>query len=308
MTKILVVFTGGTICTSVNNGIINVDNTKTYHLIDKYKKMDYEVEFCTKEPYFILSENLSGEHLNKLCSCVNSSLKEKYDGIIVTLGTDTLQYCASAVSLTIKDCNIPIMFVSSNYPLSNENANGFDNFVNAIKFIKQKRGRGVFVSYKNQDETLKFHTPENLLDYDCFSDKLRSINDNFYGEYRKCGRFYNNINYKNINDNLSFNANFPDKSSVLRIKFHPGMTYPALEKIKCVIIEPYHSGTLKTDTKEFDDFINEAKKHKVKVILTGMKKGDVYSSVKDLKDDEYIDFSPYAPIYTYVKEWLIANR
>lgn len=73
MLKILVMFTGGTIASTLSAGIIDTDNNKPYELIEKYKVIDDSITFETSEPYFILSENLSGEHITKLVKSVKDA-------------------------------------------------------------------------------------------------------------------------------------------------------------------------------------------------------------------------------------------
>lgn len=94
--KILVVFTGGTIGSTENEGYISPDSEKSYRLINmfkdraegKYPDIDFEIQ----SPYQMLSENNTCENLRKLASFFLSVDYNQYDGIIVTHGTDTLQY------------------------------------------------------------------------------------------------------------------------------------------------------------------------------------------------------------------------
>lgn len=295
MKRILVIFTGGTISSSSNEGIIDINKDKKYELIKKYNAIDNSIIFETDEPYFILSENLSGGHILNLYLCVKQALMDDYDGIIVTHGTDTLQYSASALDILLGKINIPVMLVSSNHPIDDMHSNGFDNFCAAIEFIKHKAIGGVFIPYKNsgEGEDLKIHTAEKLLDYDCGSDKLRSM------------KFDRLITKKYLNtDKLIIN----DKSSVLRIKAYPGMVYPSLDGIKCVMIEPYHSGTVKTDDGEFFEFIKNAEKQDKAIVFTGVTDGSIYKSAEKLKTFNNIVFSAYAPDYTYVLCWILTDN
>lgn len=290
--KILVVFTGGTICSTLENGVIDVDTKKPYTLIEKYKQIDETVEFDTVEPYFILSENLSSIHILKLFSCVKDNLNKDYDGIIVVHGTDTLHYSASALKIMLGKIDIPVLFVSSNFPLEDERANGFDNFCGAINYVNQNKTPSVYVAYKNNGEEVVVHCPEKLLDYDTFSDKLRSIENDVLDE--------------KILDLSDYKLNL--KSNILRIKSTVGMTFPTLSNEKCVIIETYHSGTLKTDDGLFFEFVKQAKEKNIPVVLCGVSNGNVYESAKDFKELDNIVMSTFAPIYTYIKCWLLCDN
>ena len=93
--KILVLFTRGTIGSSTDDGIISLDDGSRSLLI----RMDREsagaaaddVTFTTRIPYTILSEDLSAREINLLLRALEESVKEDFDGIIVTHGTDTQQ-------------------------------------------------------------------------------------------------------------------------------------------------------------------------------------------------------------------------
>ena len=145
--KILVIFTGGTIGSTVKDGWISADNTAKYTLIENYKNsFGDSVCFDTCEPYFMLSENLSAKHLNLLTESVKEALSKDFDGIIITHGTDTLHFSAAAIHLAFSGADIPIVFVSANYPLENALSNGQANFEAAVKLIQSGISSGVYIS------------------------------------------------------------------------------------------------------------------------------------------------------------------
>jgi len=149
--KVLVIFTGGTIGSTLKNGYIGTDDGAKFALLEPFCA-EKDTQFETTCPYTILSENLCAKELNILQSSVGEGLKKDCDGIIVTHGTDTLQYSAAALSLAFGDCKKPVILVSSAYPLDDERANGYENFRAALEFIRRKISGGVFVSYKNEDD------------------------------------------------------------------------------------------------------------------------------------------------------------
>ena len=109
--KITVIFTGGTIACSNKNGALSPDGANSFTLIEMYRAVDGSVEFETLSPYFILSENLGCEHWEKLSDCIKSVSGS--DGVIVTLGTDTLPYTAAYLGLKLGLCDIPVVLVSA---------------------------------------------------------------------------------------------------------------------------------------------------------------------------------------------------
>ena len=121
MGKFLFVFTGGTIGSTVKGEYISTDVKKPYILIEGYKERYGELgAYDTLTPYTILSENLNGKHMTALIKTVKDNLNGGYEGIIVTHGTDTLAYSASALSYALGNCKVPVCLVSANYPLENK--------------------------------------------------------------------------------------------------------------------------------------------------------------------------------------------
>ncbi|MBO5624104.1 MAG: asparaginase, partial [Butyrivibrio sp.] len=179
---ILVVFTGGTIGSSVMDGCIAPDAGKGYRLLEYYETVcakeflpdDYE--FVTAEPFRILSENMNCKTVLQLIDELKrQTAQQEYDGIIVCHGTDTLQYTAAMTGYCFGVSSVPIVFVSSNYVLEDERANGLDNFAAAVSFIVRKAGRGVFVAYKNTGDLARIHRASRVLPHLPYSDDIVSL-------------------------------------------------------------------------------------------------------------------------------------
>lgn len=91
MKKILVILTGGTIGSRVEGKIINTTAASSYRLIQLYnEKYADDTEFEVIQPINILSENLTPIEWGILCNCILELDFEKYEGIIITHGSDTL--------------------------------------------------------------------------------------------------------------------------------------------------------------------------------------------------------------------------
>lgn len=296
--RILTVFTGGTIGSSLSEGAISPKTENAFLLLNLYKEKYGAAEFDTVAPYTILSENLRAEYLEKLRSCVEENLGRGYDGIIVTHGTDTLQYSAAYLDLVLGITDVPVVLVSSNYPLSDSRANGLDNFAAAVSFIRSKEGRGVFVSYLNRgEEGTAIHRGAEVLPHQPFDDRIFSLFDNIYGTVKE-GEFVKNPDYRERErEDLSGKPS----GRVVFLRPYVGMTYPELpDDTKAVLLEGWHSGTLPTAHNELREFCEKAKECGVPVYLTGSIQGFEYES-KLLFDSMGIKvLPPMSPIAAYV--------
>ena len=305
MSKILVVFTGGTIGSSRENGAISPDGKNASLLLDLHEKTYGAAEFESAAPYTVLSENLSAEHLKALRRCVADNLNKDYSGIIVTHGTDTLQYTAAYLDLTLGlRTPVPVVLVSANYPLADSRSNGLSNFAAAVGFIKTSGERGVFVSYHNTaDDRATFHRGADVLPHLPLDDSVYSLFSEPFGIVQN-GVFIKNPAYSEREraDRSACELN----GRVLYLRAHPGMVFPEITLgIKAVLLEGYHSGTLPTASEEFAAFCRAAQEKNVPLYLTGSMAGFEYESKQAFEALGIRVLPPMSPVEAYVRVWLM---
>ncbi|MBQ6894232.1 MAG: asparaginase [Clostridia bacterium] len=307
--KILVIFTGGTIGSSVKNGWIGIDAQTRYTLLNNYKGDKDYIEFHTCSPYSVLSENLSAAELNSLQAEISKNLSLDYGGIIITHGTDTLQYTSSAIEYAFCDSKIPIVFVSADYPLENPKSNGNANFEAAVEFIKSKSASGVFVAYKNTNENhANIHIASRIVQH-------RECDANIYSIDGFSFAIYNHeIKKNNISLSCSVKptgiVNYSEKSNILTIESVPGCSYShSLEGINAVILKPYHSATLNTKSKELSEFCKKAAEENIPVFVVNVPDGIKYESSKEFDNLGIIPLPYSTYISVYMKLWIaISNK
>lgn len=302
--KILTVFTGGTIACSNDGNVLSPDEENGNMLLDMYSEYDGETEFDTVQPYIILSENLQAETLNALYDCISKYDLDKYDGVIVCHGTDTLQYTGAFLSYRFGLCKKPIVLVSASYPLDHRRSNGFENFCAAVGFIKSRQGRGVFISYFNDgDPMVNIHRAIRALPHLPFSDNLYSLKNKPYG-FVKDGVFMFNPEYREDISEFKVLPE-PTEKRVLFIRPYPGVIYPELTNdYKAVLLDSYHSGTIRTVGKEIIMFCAAAKDKNIPVYLTGSEPGFNYETKQRYKELGIKVLPPMSPIAAYMKLWL----
>lgn len=247
--KILLIFTGGTICSFSNERGERVSDVKraqaliVENFINGKSFCRNSVSFTVKQPLNILSENMTPSSWNKLISSMKRYDYSKYDGAILLHGTDTLAYTASLMSLVMAGTEIPLFIVSSNMPVYMEEANGNDNFRTAVELIANGICPNVYVPYRNHEndgEKMYIHYASHLL-------QCANYSDNFYSkDMTPCEIFSGN---KTQFHKMPLYT-FPKlKSSVLCITPHISLDYSriSLRGVKAVLHGTYHSSTLPTD-------------------------------------------------------------
>lgn len=304
--RILLILTGGTIQSARVNGFFSADAQNGYLLVEKYcETYGQDNIFDIVSPYTILSENLDCRVFGVLCNEVSRNLTKNYDGIIITHGSDTLQYTAAVLDYVFADAGLPVLIVASNYILDDDRANGLCNFAAAVELIRNKAVTGVFVPYRNSDGAVYVHKGNYLLPHCFYRDDLYSINDCFFG--------------KICNSQLELNRDFPTEecrktyeivdnadacSHVLWIKSHPGNSYEyRLEGIRAILLEGYHSGTLCTEGAALKDFAKRAAQKNIKMYIISPGSGMEYESCSEYDAMGIIRVKKASPIAIYIRLW-----
>lgn len=369
--KILVIFTGGTIGSASSDGFISPNEKSKRKLIEKYRgsycgKNTNDIEFEFIEPYNILSENITAKELNLLLASVRGALNEncenaenfesagnyestennknakmcKYDGIIITHGTDTIQYTAAALGYAFFGAKIPIVLVSAAYPLDDERSNGVTNFAAAAEFIKMRKCGGVFVSYKNDgDDYVSIHYALRLFTHNENDDALKSVGGElaakFFGGKILCEAEYAAEHKGSFEESFAkhFKVKFKEGfKGDLKIRFRKaenensrgGICFTLCEKpsIKvvsavvgddfsdielknksAVIIRPYHSGTI-GNISGIKELCRRAAIQNVPVFLVNLKEAVRYESTREYENAGLIILPEAAFCAIYMKAWI----
>ena len=311
--KILFVFTGGTIGSVAREGIIGTDGSRPRALLAAYERaFGISFDYTCVEPYKALSENNTGDTLRALCACIAAHKEGDYDGIVVTHGTDTLQYTAAALSYAFADISIPLCLVSANFPVEDARSNALANLRGALRFIAEVGKAGVWVPYQNTGEPTHIHRGTRLLESMAFTDRVESVFSSRYGTFSKNKPFEPNADYREYADEagaLAAPALGEDAPQILRVQPYPGMVYPTIGRdVRYILHGSFHSGTINTVSSEAKRFFAEARERGVPVFLTGVTRGDAYASTQAFAELGITPLYHIAPVAAYVKLWMLCAK
>ncbi|MBE6601336.1 MAG: hypothetical protein E7637_02370 [Ruminococcaceae bacterium] len=260
--KILLILTGGTVCSFANEQGEQASDTKKAQalIVDHFRKGNsrYSSEDCVRftsvSPLNVLSENMTVAHWDVLIGALRTYDYSQYDGVILLHGTDTLAYTASLLSLLLAGLPIPVLLVSSQLPLSNPQANGNRNFQAAVELIANGIQPNVYAVYENEEITRG--TPSRVMYVHFGAHLLQCANrsNNFYS----CDMTAvdtQNASFKGIAAKKATPLLFDDRlkalnARILKIQPYVGLDYSTLsiDGIDAVIHGTYHSSTVATDT------------------------------------------------------------
>ncbi|MCL2048987.1 MAG: asparaginase [Defluviitaleaceae bacterium] len=253
--KIHVIFTGGTIGSQARptTAALDVAEAAIPLLFSLFRKerANSHVEFSSTSLFSVLSENISLPSWEQLYNKVQELSQNDYDGIIITCGTDTLAYTSAFMAFML-DAALPVLMVSSDYPLGDVRANGVRNFIAAVDFIANVRCRGVFVPFgKMTAGKTTIHLGSRLQQALPFTHTFSSAGDVAFGQMDGYGNFQRLENKRNPTpEQLSIRPltvpKFPSEKNILYLKAYPTMNYTILdfkEKPDAILHELFHSGT-----------------------------------------------------------------
>ncbi len=246
--KILIILTGGTICSVEDiHGERSSDTASAkYKIISSFRSSSSpfrDTEFDFLAPLNILSENMTTKTWTKLLDGIRSiENPDSYKGIIILHGTDTLAFTSSMLSLMLTHLNCPVFLVSSQLPLDSEGTNGNVNFRAAAELIMNGIKPNVYAVYKNSDGNIYLHYGSQLqqcknYSNDFFSKDAIKIQD----ESNACAE---GIAFETKNDFINTLGELSNE--VLYIAPYVGINYDCynLDSIRAVVHGTYHSDTV----------------------------------------------------------------
>ena len=242
--QILLISTGGTIGSTVNAGTINTSNNAQLKLLQLFQQQDShnDIEFDCRQPLQILSENLVPSVWQTLIHAIEAENLKNYHGLIITHGTDTLAYTACVLSFYFHALNMPMLLVSSDYPLDDIRANGLKNFTCAVEYIRQAQPTGVFVPYQNHGQEMQLHLASRLT-------SSLQLSSDFYSVQNKPFMIFKNKQFikqfEIISSDITVSLKPDFNANILLIKPYPALNYSNLnlQNVNAVLHDLYHSGT-----------------------------------------------------------------
>lgn len=141
--KLLLLTTGGTIaCRPGGEGLEphrsgvmerEIDQLRTYY------------DICVRDVMCLDSSNIRPEEWQQIARSIFEQ-RNDFDGIVVSHGTDTMAYTASAVTYMLPDIDVPVVFTGSQLPLSDVLSDGPDNLRTAFA-MAASGNPGVFLAF-----------------------------------------------------------------------------------------------------------------------------------------------------------------
>lgn len=258
MTKILIIYTGGTIGMVQNqHGIlVPFDFANITSNVPELSRLNYIVDVHSFDP-ILDSSNMNHLVWLKLVSIIESKYNE-YDGFVILHGSDTMAYTASALSFLIENLSKPIVLTGSQLPIGEIRTDAKENLITSIEIAASRDHRNkplvpevcVYFDYQlmRGNRSKKIHADKfeafTSPNYPLLAEagvKLKFHTDNILTEPELETKFYHKLS-----------------NELATLKIFPGISPSFVEavinstNVKAIIIEGFGTGNTHTD----DWFIN----------------------------------------------------
>ena len=141
--KILLITTGGTIASMP--GGEGLEPQRSGVMERELEQLRTYYDISVRDVMCLDSSNIRPEEWQLIAAEIFEHRKG-FDGIVVSHGTDTMAYTASAVTYMLPDIDVPVVFTGSQLPLSDMLSDGPDNLRTAFAMAASGNS-GVFLAF-----------------------------------------------------------------------------------------------------------------------------------------------------------------
>lgn len=262
--KVLVLFCGGTIIMQASeDGALVVAKKKK--AIESLLSLEPRIkEIANIDVLYIDnidSTNITSKHWDNIGEAITKNY-DKFDGFVITHGTDTMAYTASALSWILQDLGKPVVLTGSQIPGNEIETDARRNFVNAVRLAAMDAS-GVFIVF---DEEIILGARASKVS-ESKLDAFETINWDDLGEIRIDIRL-SDEHKKRHSRNLTLKKGFEDNIAVVSLfpQMVPTTLHAILDTgIKGLILRGYGSGNI---SYEYLQVLKECKKRKIPVVVT----------------------------------------
>jgi L-asparaginase len=150
MNKILLIHTGGTIgmTKDQNSGVLKPDRFYK-SLVNMIPELSDIAEIEVEIPFVMDSSELNPSHWKLMAQLIKKNI-DRVDGVVITHGTDTLSYSASALSYMLMNVPVPVILTGAQKPLSELRSDARANFINAVELAGTSQIKEVTVFFDDK--------------------------------------------------------------------------------------------------------------------------------------------------------------
>ncbi|MFD0939291.1 asparaginase [Pedobacter boryungensis] len=284
MTKILIIYTGGTIG-MVNDAktgtLIPFDFEQIQENVPELARLDYQLSVHSFDP-ILDSSNMDPGIWAELAKLIQQKYEE-FDGFVILHGSDTMSFTASALSFMLQNLAKPVVLTGSQLPIGEIRTDAKENLITALEIAATKKDGKAMVPEVCIYFDYQLFRGNRSIKYN--SEKFEAFASPNYPILAEAGvslAFYPNyilpIPHKPFQIHTNFNAN------IGVLKMYPGITENAVKAITesgvdAIILEAFGSGNTTTAPWFIDCLQKAISDNKIIIDISQCKGGSVQLGV-----------------------------
>ena len=145
MKKILMIGTGGTIASKPSADGLTPD-LDSKQLIDSIPSISDICDVDCIQAFSLDSTNVRPDHWLVLAEIITENY-DRYDGFVITHGTDTMAYTAAGLSYLIQNSKKPVVLTGAQKPIGEESTDAKRNIIDALVYAVDEGSYGVVIVF-----------------------------------------------------------------------------------------------------------------------------------------------------------------
>lgn len=293
MTRILIIYTGGTIgmVSDVLSGVLKpVDFKLIVQNVPELDRLNYQLTVHSFDP-IIDSSNMQPEVWIQLAEQIEQHYDE-FDGFVILHGSDTMAFTASALSFMLEGLNKPVVFTGSQLPIGGIRTDAKENLITALEIASAKFKNKAVVPEVGIYFDSKLFRGNRAFKYN--SAKFEAFRSPNYPVLAEAGVHlrYNHADIRTC-DNCVFRVHKRLNNKIAVLKIYPGISAQVVDAIlssdaRAIIMESFGAGNTTTDDWFLDCLEKAIKSGKIILDISQCKVGTVelgrYETSRSLKD------------------------
>ena len=265
--KILLLLTGGTITMVKDETGILKPASSIQEILNTFPQMKEIAQIEAQVFCNIDSSNMTPGIWEGLAKSIAHQY-EDYDGFVITHGTDTLAYTASALSLALGNLHKPVVLTGSQKPITELGSDSPFNIFNSFQVAAQGQVREVAVVFDAKIIRGNRSSKRNAKKIDAFWSPQFPL----LGEIGVDIKYFNIISYpKKAEEGLRLQSSFDP--CIVSLNLFPGFNPQFLERIiqeeiaHGIIMRGFGPGDIPTINQDILSLIKEAKAKNIPVVI-----------------------------------------
>lgn len=280
MTKILIIYTGGTI------GMVNDPKTgvlipfnfeQIQQNVPELARLNYDLSVYSFDP-ILDSSNMDPLIWEQLATLIQDKYEE-FDGFVVLHGSDTMSFTASALSFMLENLSKPVILTGSQLPIGEIRTDAKENLITALEIAAMKKQGKAMVPEVCIYFDYQLFRGNRSIKYN--SEKFEAFRSPNYPILAEAGvhlSFFKNYIAKQPTEALKVHTSFNSNIGVL--KLYPGISSQAVHAITksgvdAIVLETFGSGNTTTAEWFISSLQDAVNSGKLIIDITQCKRGSV---------------------------------